>query len=249
VTRSKLVIPAVVAVAALAAFWFLALAPKREQVAKLDKDIAAQDAAAAQSELLAATYLRAKERYRVNYRTLASLGKAVPADDDVRSLLVQIADAAERSKVSFESLNVVPSGVPAPDAATAASTGAPAPAPGTVAVGSAGFSAMPFTFSFSGRYFRLSSFLQRLERFVTVQNEKIGVTGRLLLLGSIAVAPDGEDPGTLQAKISAATYLVPPTQGVPGAATPAAGAAPGGTTPAAGDQAVPNTTATITGVR
>jgi hypothetical protein len=78
-----------------------------------------------------------------------------------------------------------------------------------------------------------------------VQNENIGVTGRLLLLGSIAVTPDSSNPRELQAQIGAAAYLVPPTEGVPGAAaqTPAAG-----TTPASGSGTVP-TTATITGVR
>ena len=40
--RTKVLIPAVVAVAAIAAFWFLVLAPKREEITKLDADVAAQ---------------------------------------------------------------------------------------------------------------------------------------------------------------------------------------------------------------
>ena len=247
-TRSKLLIPAVLAVAAIAAFWFLILAPSREQIAKLDTDIAAQESAAAQSEQLAAGYLKAKGNYRQNYTTVARLGKAVPADDDVRSLLVQISDAARKSKVTFRSLNVSGGGA-APDPAAGATTTASglAPPPGTVSVGSGGFSSMPFTFAFSGSFFRLSDFLQRLERFVTVENGRIGVTGRLLLLGNIAVTPDAGDLGKLQAEIGAATYLVPSTEGVPGAATPAL--ADGGT-PASTDATVPTPpTATITGVR
>ena len=122
--------------------------------------------------------------------------------------------------------------------------------PGAVPVGSAGFSAMPFKFAFSGSYFQLSDFFTRLEKFVTVENERIDVTGRLLLLGSITVTPDTEQAGKLKAEIGAATYIVPPTVGVDGApAATAAGATPTdpGTAPAGGSAST--TTATITGVR
>ncbi len=121
-----------------------------------------------------------------------------------------------------------------------------AAAPGAVPVGSAGFSAMPFTFSFSGSFFRLSDFFDRLDRFVTVENDRIDVTGRLLLLSSIAVTADSGDLGKLEAQIGAATYIVPATQGVTGANTPAA---PAGATPAPADGATVPNAATITGVR
>ena len=49
VNRTKVLIPAVVAVAAIAAFWFLVLAPKREEITKLDADVAAQEAKADQA--------------------------------------------------------------------------------------------------------------------------------------------------------------------------------------------------------
>jgi hypothetical protein len=245
VTRStKLLLPVLVAVAAAAAFWFLALSPKREEMVKLDSQIAEEQRNASAADQRAVGYAKAKTNYRVNYTKLARLGKAVPADDDVRSLLVQLDATAKRSKVEFRALNVTGAGAAKPTGTTTAAAGALAPPPGTVSVGSAGFSAMPFTFTFTGSYFRLSDFFRRLEHFVTVQNENIGVTGRLLLLGSIAVTPDSSNPRELQAQIGAAAYLVPPTEGVPGVAqTPAAG-----TTPASGSGTVP-TTATITGVR
>jgi hypothetical protein len=76
----------------------------------------------------------------------------------------------------------------------------------------------------------------------------VDVTGRLMLIGSIAVTPDTGDLGKLQAQIGAATYIVPPTQGVTAGASPEA---PAGATPAAGSDAgtVTTPTATITGVR
>ena len=249
-TRStKLLIPAVAALAAVAAFWFMVISPKREEIAKLDRDIAAETSAAAQAEQQAASYEKAKANYRQNYAMIARLGKAVPADDDVRSLLIQLDAAAKRSKVAFRSISVAASGgAEAP--ATGKSEAGLAPPPGTVPVGTAGFSAMPFTFAFSGSFFRLSDFFRRLDDFVTVQNDNIDVTGRLLLLGSIAVTPEGTD-GKLQAQVGAASYLVPPTEGVTGGATPTGpAAATDGAAATPADGAAPSVpTATITGVR
>jgi hypothetical protein len=244
----KVLIPVVGVVAIVAALYFLAFAPKREEVARLDKAIAKQEAAAAQAEQLAASYGDAKLHYGDNYTTIARLGKAVPADDDVRSLIVQLDAAAKRSKVSFRAVELSAGGGAAV-VSGATSSPALAPAPGAVPVGSAGFSAMPFAFTFSGSFFRLSGFFRRLERFVTVENDRVDVTGRLLLLGSISVAADTTDIGKLEAKVVAATYIVPPPQELTDAEAPAA--APGTTaaTPAVAGDALPKTTATIRGAR
>jgi len=244
VTRSaKTLIPAILGVVAIAAFYFLALSPKRDEVAKVETQIATEETAAQQAELLAKQYEAAKDNYKANYAEVARLGKAVPADDDVRSLLVQIDAAAQESKVDFRSLNVNAPGTTQP------TEGAAVTAPGAVPVGSAGFSAMPFKFAFSGSYFHLSDFFTRLEKFVTVENERIDVTGRLLLLGSITVTPDSEQAGKLKAEIGAATYIVPPTEGVTGGATPTAPAGAADATAPAGDGTLTTPTATITGVR
>jgi Tfp pilus assembly protein PilO len=252
VSRNKILIPVVALVVAAGAFWFLALAPKRAEIAKLDTDISAKQAEVEQSKQLVASYERAKANYRANYAKLAQLGKAVPADDDVRSLIVQLDDAARRSNVDFRALNVGgDSGAAASQPAQPAAAGTTAPPPGTVPIGSAGFSAMPFSLSFKGSYFNLSDFFTRLERFVTVQNDNIDVTGRLLLLGSINVTPQptaSGKAGELVAQVGAATYLVPPAEGVAGAATPTAPAG-AAAAPAASGSTPSTTTATITGAR
>ena len=251
-SRAKVLIPAVVSVAAIAAFYFLVLAPKREEITRLDTEISAAESTAQQAETQAASYEKAKGSYKANYTTIARLGKAVPADDDVRSLLVQLDSAASRSKVSFQSMSLSPGGE-AQSAPAAATPNGLAPAPGAVPVGSAGFSAMPFTFSFDGSFFRLSDFFRRLEHFVTVKNDGVDVTGRLMLVGSISVQPDGSTTGlrSLKAQIGAATYLVPPAQGLTGGATPQApaGATPAATPPAGDGGTAPNPTATLTGAR
>ena len=85
---------------------------------------------------------------------------------------------------------------------------------------------MPFSFTFSGGFFDLSSFFAKLEHFVTVNNKHVDVTGRLLRLESSSIAPASAGFPDMQAEIGAATYLVPPSQGVTGAPRPPGAARP-----------------------
>jgi len=247
VTKNKTLLIAVVATAAaIAAFWFLALAPKREEATALEGKIAAKQTELQTAEQTLADYRKAKVGYAKNYATVVRLGKAVPDDDDVRSLLVQLDAEAGGTNVDFRTIQVgsagAPSGAPATTGATAT------PPPGAVAVGTAGFSAMPFTFSFKGTFANLSQFFSRMERFVTVRNEQMKVTGRLLRLESIDLQVDQDGFPNIRAQIGASSYLVPETQGLTAGATPAGPAATQTTTPApAGGPTVPTTPATVTG--
>jgi Tfp pilus assembly protein PilO len=208
------------------------LAPKRDEVAKLDADIASKQAEIAQSEQMLATYEAAKSSYKANYSTLARLGKAVPADDDVRSLMVQIEASADRTGVDFKqialgsnlagadaSTSTSTSGQPAESAAT---TGQLASAPGAVPVAGGALSAMPFNFTFTGGFFDLSTFFAKLEHFVTVNNQNIDATGRLLRLESVSITPATTGFPDMQAAVGAAAYVVPPVEGVKGAGAPSA---------------------------
>lgn len=246
-TRTNRILISVVAIGlAVAAFYFLLLAPKREQVVKLDTDIATTQAEVAQAQQMLVTYEAARGSYKGNYALLARLGKAVPADDDVRSLLVQIESAADAAGVDFEKIELG-SGLAggqtptAPAAGTVAPTTELATAPGAIPVSGGALSAMPFNFSFTGGYFDLSSFFAKLEHFVTVNNRRIGVTGRLLRLESVQISPAPGGFPEMQAEIGAATYLVPPLRAVPDAAAPGAVAA--GTTPTTPGTTPPTTTA------
>ena len=234
-TRTNKILLAVVAAAlALAGFYFLALAPKREQIAKLDKDIAAKQAEIAQARQNLASYEQARANYKANYAKLVRLGKAAPADDDVRSLLVQLESTADHSGVAFDKIELGTATVAAPTAGQTDSqpaAGELASAPGAVPVAGGVLSAMPFSFSFSGGFFDLSAFFTRLERFVTLNNERIDATGRLLRLETLKIAPSTAGFPHMEAQIGAATYIVPPVEGVKGA--PAPGRPPaGGTTQA-----------------
>jgi hypothetical protein len=188
---NKILLAVVVTVGAMCAFYFLALAPKREEIAKLDADVAAKVAEVEQARATLATYERAKATYKSNYATLARLGKALPPDDDVRSLLVQLESAADRSGVDFAKIELgsAATGAQPATADTAPAQGELAPPPGTVPVAGGALSAMPFNFTFTGGFFDLSTFFSRLEHFVTVNNKRLDATGRLLRLESIQVTP------------------------------------------------------------
>jgi Tfp pilus assembly protein PilO len=228
VTRTNKILIAVVAIGlAVAAYYFMVLGPKRDEVVKLDGDIAAKQAELAQAQATLGTYEQARKTYKANYTTLARLGKAVPADDDVRSLLVQLADSAKGTGVDFQKIELG-SGLGGSDSSSSdadkakTTSGELAPAPGSVEVAGGALSAMPFNFTFTGGYFDLNTFFAKLEHYVTLNNAKLNATGRLLRLESVQITPSSAGFPNMQAAIGAATYIVPPVEGVPGAATPSA---------------------------
>ncbi len=238
-TRSTKILLAVAAIGlAACAFYFLMLAPKRDQVAKLDSDIAAKQAEVAQSQQMIATYEAAKASYKTNYSTLARLGKAVPADDDVRSLLVQLQAAADRTGVDFQQIELGTSlaGSTQAPSSGASDTAKPtngelASAPGAIPVAGGALSALPFNFTFTGGFFDLSTFFAKLEHFVTVNNQRLDATGRLLRLESVSITPASNGFPQMQAAIGAAAYIVPPVQGVEGATAAPSAAQNASTTP------------------
>ena len=247
--NTTLLIAVVATAAAIAAFWMLALAPKREQAASLDTQIAAKQAEVTAAKVSLAGYEKAREDYPKNYATVVRLGKAVPEDDDVRSLLVQLDAEAGGTGVDFRKIEV---GGETGVAATAAPAGGEAvetPPPGAVSVGTAGFSAMPFTFAFRGTFANLSQFFSRMERFVTLRNKRMHVTGRLLRLESIDLAVDQTGFPRIRAQIGASSYLVPPSEGITAGASPEGPATvtPAATPAPAGGPVVPTTTSTVTG--
>jgi Tfp pilus assembly protein PilO len=233
----RILIVGVVAVLAVGGYWKFALAPKRQQAAELEQQVIAAEAQLAQTQAVIGTYKNAKAQYKTNYATVVRLGKAVPADDDTRSLVVQLDAAAKRSGIDFDSIDISSSG-----ASAATSTGAAATlAPGAVNVGS--FAAMPFNFSFTGEFGGLSNFLSRLERFVSVQGDRISVNGRLLRVDGISLHPASDGWPGLQVDVAASSYIVPETT----AATAGAGAAAAPLSTATSTTTTPPTTTSSSG--
>jgi len=212
---------------AVGGYYKLVLAPKRAQVAELDQKVAFQQAQLVQTQTLIATYQGARDEYKVNYATVVRLGKAVPTNDDTRSLVVQLDAAAKRSGVDFDTININGGGGGGGEAGGVA--------PGAVNAGA--FSAMPFSFSFTGTFDTLGNFFSRLERFVSLKGDEIAVSGRLLRVESISLAPGETGWPSMSAQIGASSYIVPEGQ------TTASAAAAGATPPTGSTTSTTTTTA------
>jgi hypothetical protein len=123
--RDRSLISGALVLALVGAFWLLALGPKRSDLGKLDTQVQksqkSYEAARQQTEQFAV----ARQQFPRAYANLVRLGKAVPAEADVPSLVVQLDQAASAANVDFRkiSLDTSKSGPVAPVAAPAASGG------------------------------------------------------------------------------------------------------------------------------
>jgi type II secretory pathway pseudopilin PulG len=253
--RDRLVVAIVAVVAATAAAWFLVIQPKRDQASKLGAQVTAAQQQLDSARATVASAQSARSSFAANYSAVARLGEAVPTDDNVPSLIVQLQNAASRARVDFRALQLVPGagGVAAP-AATATGKTTPGAAatqavtatlPPGAAVGPAGFPTMPFTFTFRGNFFHLADFFAELQRFVSASNKHVSVSGRLMTLNAISLGPAQQGFPQITALISATTYLLPQSQGLTNGATPA-GPAGAGQPVSNSTSPVPATTATVT---
>jgi len=254
--RDRAMVLALVLAALAAGGWFLVLAPMRDEAGSLGAqiDTQRQTIASAQSDL--ASGAQAQREYARDYATVARLGAAVPDDDNVASLIVQVQQAATATNVDFRSLKVgqgsgasAPAPPPPPASGSAPATqAATATLPPGASVGPAGFPTMPFAFTFTGNFFHLSDFVGRLERFLVVRNRQVSVSGRFMTIDGIGLDAAPQGFPHIQASVAATTYLLPASQGLTNGASPS-GPAAGTATPAssaggAAPSSIPAATAT-----
>lgn len=261
-SRDRIVVAVVAVVALLGAYWFLILGPKRSEAQKLSSEVSqaqqARDAAVAE----ASSSRAAQAQYPTNYAAVARLGKAIPADDDVPSLVYQLSSVSQAAKIDFRTVKLSTDGGAASSTPTAAASPRastpPAPASGSAAapvraaqgataglppgavVGPAGLPTLPFSFTFTGGFFRLSDFFARLDALIAARKNGVDVRGRLLTVDGIALT---EGPGgfpTMTATVAATAFLVPTSEG------PTNGATPGAPSPS-GAQSVSNPASSRTG--
>jgi len=98
--RDRMVLSVVVAVPALAAFWFLLLSPKRDEAKSLDGQIGTTQSQLSSAQASIAQSQVAARSYPSSYATLARLGKAVPTDPQVPSLIYELNSAAQSQTVA-----------------------------------------------------------------------------------------------------------------------------------------------------
>jgi hypothetical protein len=233
--RDRLVIMVVAVVAVIGAAWVLLVSPEKDKASKLSSQITTAQSQLQSAEGELANAHSAQAQYAGAYASVVRLGKAVPASQEVPSLIYQLAQASNRRKVEFASITATttPSATGAPAGAGGAGTGSTAT--GAASVTPAGFTQMPFTFVFNGTFFDLEHLFNRLDNFtVRTASGSLHVSGRLLTIQGVKLAPVTEGstqekakgPVTLSGTITATAYVLPASQGLTGGAT---SSAPGGT--------------------
>lgn len=247
---NRLIVAAAIVAVTVAAFWFMLLAPKREEATQISTKVDALEAKVAQVRQQADAAEAAKDGFAEDYEQLVLLGKAVPGDEDTASLLVQLDEVAKQAGVEFQSLQLgesgdtaaaAPAAAPAPPAPAA--EGAPVVAPPTeasastlpigAAIGEAGLAVMPYNLSFQGEFFEIADFIKGLDDLVKTTNGQLAADGRLITVDAFGLEVDDKAGfPVLQANFSVKTYLTPAGQGVTAGATPVA-PAPVSTTPPA----------------
>jgi hypothetical protein len=220
--RDRLVIIGFAAAAVLGAVWFLLVAPERQQAASLQKQVIAAASQLQNAESSAQSAQGAQARYSAAYASIVSLGKAVPANEQVPSLMYQLAQASNQKNVDFSSIVAGGGSASSPSKGAAASPGA-----ATAAATTAGFTQMPFTFIFTGTFSNLYDMFSQLNNStVRTASGGLRVSGRLLTVQEVKLAPEAgeQKPGNaksakLTGTITATAYVLPAGQGLTAGAT------------------------------
>jgi len=238
--RDRYILIAIAIVGVLGAYWFLALSPKRNDAAQLDKDIAAAQVQLDQSKQEKVTFAQAQLSFPRMYASLGRLGKAVPPDDDVASLLVQLNHAAAAANVDFRSIELklddaAAAAEAAPPAATATATAGTTGAQGAATAGATGasgaagvvesggsatiapaeFKKLPFEYKFEGGFYKLEQLIHNINELVARRNQQLAIAGRLITVEGFAMTRG-------KITILATSYVLPAGQGLFGGATPSA---------------------------
>lgn len=234
--RDRSVLIVVIVVAVLGAAWILVVSPERQRANQLGVQVTEAAARLSTAEGQLANARAAQSHYAAAYSSIVSLGKAVPASQEVPSLIYQLAQASNRKNVEFSSIV----------SGSAASSGASASGAGAAGAATAGFTKMPFSFIFNGNFFALEQLFQRLTSFTTrTAAGALRVSGRLLTIQGVTLTPLGSVieqrkgvTGSLTGTIAATAYVLPAGQGLTGGASaaspvPAAASASSASSPVA----------------
>jgi Tfp pilus assembly protein PilO len=244
-TRDRLGMIAIATLALLAAGWMLVVSPARKEAASLATQVSAAEAQLASAQGSVASATQARARYASAYASVVRLGKAVPPDEEVPSLMYQIAQASGQKHVEFQSI-----------VSGSAGSESSSPSSPPVAATPAGFTQMPFTFVFNGSFADLYHLFRSLDASaVRTSSGDLRVSGRLLTLQGVKLehkTSEGEGhaaDGNLTGTITATAYVLPADQGLAGGATPTSPATPAATSASTGASSTGAPVATIGATR
>jgi type IV pilus assembly protein PilO len=199
--REVYIIAGIVAIVLVVAWYFLLFSPKQSEMSDLQDQIDTQQTtlATAQQEVVRLeSYKKTAPQSRAE---IVRLGKMLPQTEGIPSLIIELSRTADASGVDLTTITR-----------------------GTTLPGSP-YGVQAVTIQVVGRFFDVEDFVYRLENYVAFRNASFRVTGRLLEIQNISMAPgsatDGSTP-PVSTTIALNAYL----WGLPGApAAPAAGGA------------------------
>jgi Tfp pilus assembly protein PilO len=106
--RDRKLLMGLIPVVVLAVFWFLLFSPKREEAAKAKSDLAAQEQRLNDAKAVVAQANTSKTNFAADYGEIVRLGKAIPAQVDMPSLLLQLDGAARGTGIAFTKITAGP---------------------------------------------------------------------------------------------------------------------------------------------
>lgn len=236
--RDRIVLIVVGIAALLGGFYFLAISPKRKEASDVAAQVASAQTRLDTAQASASSADAARKQYSSDYATVARLGKAVPVDDDMPSLVYQLSHTAKVNHVDFRAIKLTSTGggTAAPVGAAAAvasangntsatgstpaATVTPALPPGAT-VGTAGFPTMPFSFNFTGSFVNMQRFLKAIDGFTAVKGKSINVKGRLLTVDGVGLKAGVKGFPDVDATVAVTAYLLPADEGLTAGASPA----------------------------
>ena len=235
--RDRIVLMVIAVVVVLAGGWLKLVSPERAKASKLATQVATANSALASAEGKLASARASQSQYPAAYAAMVNLGKAVPPNQEVPSLMYQLSLATADKQVEFTSIATAAVGggndsstvtapaapakssTPSSASATSASTSSGSasatgsPSASGASTTAAAFTQMPFTFVFEGSYFDLERLLRQLTSFTTRSSSgTLDVNGRLLTVQSVKLVPTDTShagAGTLAGTITATAYTAP----------------------------------------
>jgi hypothetical protein len=125
--RDRKIVIAILPLLLLAVYWFLILSPKRKEAKKLGAQVTQAEQTRDQAVATANSLEAAKANFPAEYAQMVRLGKAIPTQVDMPSLIVQLDAAAHGTGIQFGDIKVgarvaaAPVTTPAPTASSGTS--------------------------------------------------------------------------------------------------------------------------------
>jgi Tfp pilus assembly protein PilO len=214
-TRAQVAVVAAGLLLVTAIGYFALIAPKRSTASDLKRQTAAIQAQIDKNRSSAFT----QALPAVRSATVFTLAQAMPTQLDTPDVILQLNQLAQDSGISFDQIQPGAAGA---SGATTSTTPDP-------------FAAEPIQVQFSGSFYNLLAFLQRLRNLVRVQNGNLFAAGRLFDVSNVTFQEGPKGWPQVQATLIINEFVPQPVQ-------PAAAPIPGATDTTSTTTTAPTTT-------